>query len=93
MRHQRALALKIETREDSVVLLETLETNPPSEKNWMLLKKAQAEKRTQKSLSHWVEAPSLRPPSVAWVPAPVRPNPIESGNQTCSHLDSTESCL
>ena len=38
----------------------------------MLLKKAQAEKRPKKSLSHWVEAPSLRPPSVAWVPAPVQ---------------------
>ena len=32
-----------------------------------------AKKTSKNSLSHWVKAPSLRPPSVAWVPAPVRP--------------------
>ena len=32
MRHQRAWAVKIETREDTAVLLKRCETNPPSAK-------------------------------------------------------------
>ena len=43
MRHQRAWAVKIETREDTAVLLKRCETNPPSAKNKrILLKKTKA---------------------------------------------------